>query len=165
MTAIASLSVTAEISHSVGNTLCLIFLTVLIHLLSFVWLCDLMDCSLPGSSVLTISQSLLRFMSIESLMLSNYLILYWPLLLLPSSLPSFRVFSNQLALRIRWPKHWSFSFSDSPSNGKSGLVSFRLDWFDVLKSKEFLRVFPSTTFQKHTFFQLARGSRECGWWG
>ena len=80
----------------------------------------------------TISQSLLRFMSIESVMLSNHFILCHPLLLLPSIFPSMRVFSNELAVRIRWPKYWSFSFSINPSNEYSGFISFRIDWFDLL---------------------------------
>ena len=71
-------------------------------------------------------------MSIESVMPPNHLILYCPLLLLPSIFPSFRVFSNESVLRIRWPKYWSFSFSISPSNEYSGLISFRIDWFDLL---------------------------------
>ena len=71
-------------------------------------------------------------MSIESEMPSNYLILCYPLLLLPSIFPSIRVFSNESALHIRWPKYWSFSFSISPSNEYSGLISFRIDWFDLL---------------------------------
>ena len=80
----------------------------------------------------TNSQSLLRFMLIELVMRSNHLILCQPLLLLPSVFPGIRVFSNELALHIRWPKYWSFSFSISPSNEYSGLISFRIDWFDLL---------------------------------
>ena len=80
----------------------------------------------------TISQSLPKFMSTESVMLSNHLILYHPLLLLPSIFPSIRVFSNELALRIKWPKYWSFSFRIIPFNEYSGLISFRIDWFDIL---------------------------------
>ena len=80
----------------------------------------------------TISQSFLRFMSIELVMLSNHLILCHPLLLLPSIFPSIRVFSNESALHIRWTKYWSFSFSISLSNGNSGLISFRIDWLDLL---------------------------------
>ena len=76
--------------------------------------------------------SLLRFMSIESVMLSNHLILCYPLRLLPSVFPSIRIFSNESALCIRWPKYWSFSFSISPSNEYSGLISFRIGWFDLL---------------------------------
>ena len=79
-----------------------------------------------------ISQSLLKLMSIESVMPSNHLILCRPLLLLPSVVPSIRVFSNVLALYIRWPKYWSFSFSIIPSNEYSGLVFFRMDWLDLL---------------------------------
>ena len=71
-------------------------------------------------------------MSIESVMPSNHLILYHPLLLQPSIFPSIRVFSNESVLRIRWPKYWSFSFSISPSNERSGLISLRMDWLDVL---------------------------------
>ena len=71
-------------------------------------------------------------MSIESVMPSNHLILCCPLLLLPPIFPSIRVFSNESVLRIRWPKYWSFSFSISPSNEYSGLISFRIDWFDLL---------------------------------
>ena len=80
----------------------------------------------------TISQNMLKLMSIESVMPSNHLILCCPLLLLPSVFPSIRVFSNKSALHIRWPKYWSFSFSISPSNEYSGLISFRIDWFDLL---------------------------------
>ena len=80
---------------------------------------------------ITNSHSLLNVMSIESVMPSNHLILCCPLLLLPSIFPSIRVFSNESVLRIRWPKYWSFSFSISPSND-SGLISFRLDWLDLL---------------------------------
>ena len=95
-------------------------------------LCDPMDCSTPDFPVLDYLQSLLKFMSIESPMLSNHLILCCPLLLLPSILPSIRVFSNESALCIRWRKYWSFSFSISPSNEYSVLIPFRIDWFDLL---------------------------------
>ena len=78
------------------------------------------------------SQSLLRLMSIESVMPSNHLIFCCPLLLPPSIFPSIRVFSNESVLRIRWPKYWSFSFNISPSNEYSGLISFRMDWLDLL---------------------------------
>ena len=80
----------------------------------------------------TISQNLLKSISIESGMLSNHLILCHPLLLLPPVFPSIRVFSNELALCIKWSKYWGFSFSISPSNEYSGLISFRIDWFDLL---------------------------------
>ena len=80
----------------------------------------------------TISQSLFKLMSIELVMPSNHLILCCPLILLPSIFPSIRVFSSELALCIRWPKYWSFSFSISPFNDYSRLISFRIDWFDLL---------------------------------
>ena len=88
---------------------------------------------------ITNSQSLLRLMSIESLMPSNHLILCHPLLSLPSVFPSIRVFSNESALQIRWPKYWSFSFSISPSNEYSGPISFRIDWFDLIAVQWTLR--------------------------
>ena len=87
----------------------------------------------------TNSQGLLKLMSIESVMLSNHLILCHPLLLLPSIFPSLRVFSNESALCIKWPKYWSFSFSTSPSNKYSGLISFRIDWFDFLAFQRTLK--------------------------
>ena len=85
---------------------------------------------------ITNSQSLTKLMSIESVMPSNHLILCRPLHLLPSIFPSIRGFSNESALRIRWPKYWSFSFSISPSNKHPGLISFRMDWLDLLVVKE-----------------------------
>ena len=89
--------------------------------------------SRPGSSLsITNSQRLLKLMSIESVMTSNHFILCCPLLLLPSIFPSIRVFSNELILHIRWRKYWSFSFSISSSNQYSGLISFSLDWLDLL---------------------------------
>ena len=92
-----------------------------------------------ASLFITNSLSLFKFMSIESVMPSNHLILCRPLLLLPSAFPSIRVFSNESALHIRWPKHWSFSFSVSPSNEYSGLISFRIDWFDLLAGRGTLK--------------------------
>ena len=91
-----------------------------------------MDCSMPGLPVHHNSWSLLRLMSIESVMPSNHLLLCCPLLLPPSVFPSIRVFSNESVLFIKWPKYWSFSFSISPSNEYSGLISFRVDWLDLL---------------------------------
>ena len=85
-----------------------------------------------ASLSITNSGSLLELMSIESLMPSNHFILCHPLLLLPAIFPSIRVFSDELALHIRWPKYWSFSFHISPSNEHPGLISFRMDWFDLL---------------------------------
>jgi len=92
-----------------------------------------MDCSPPGFPVHHHSWSLLKLMSIELVMPSNHLILCHSLLLLPSIFPSIRVFSNESVLCIRWPKHWSFSFSISSSNEHPGLISFRMDWLDLLK--------------------------------
>ena len=85
-----------------------------------------------GSLSITNFWSLLKLMSTESVMPSNHLILCHPLLLLPSVFPSIRVFSNESVLHIRWPKYWSFSFSISPSNEHTGLISFRMDWLDLL---------------------------------
>ena len=101
--------------------------------LSYVWLfVTPWTAALQTSLSIINSQSLFKLMSIKSVMPSNHLILCHPLLLLPSIFPSIRVFSNESALRIRWPKYWSFSFSISPSNEYSGLVSFRMDWLDLL---------------------------------
>ena len=107
-------------------------------------------CQAPLSSVF---QSLLKFVSIELVIfLTISSILICPLLLLPSIFPSIRAFSNESSLHIRWPKNWSFSFSISPSEEDSWLISFRIDWFDFLESKEVSRVFFGTTIQKHQFF-------------
>ena len=105
-----------------------------------------------ASLSITNSQSLLKLMSIESVMPSNHLILCRPLLLPSSIFPSFRVFSNESVLHIRCPKYWSFSFSISPSNEYSGLISFRMDWLDLLAVKGLSRVFSNTAVQKHQFF-------------
>ena len=100
---------------------------------------------------LIMSQSLLRFMSIESVILPNHLILCHPLLLLPSVFLRIRVFSNESAFRIRWPNYWNFSIS--PSNKYSKLISFRIDWFDLLVVQGTLEsLLSSTTIQKHQFF-------------
>ena len=101
---------------------------------------------------ITYSLSSLKLTSIESVMLSNHLILCCPLLLLSSIFPSIRVFSNESILQIRWPKYWSFSFSISPANECSGLISFRIDWLYLLAVKRLSRVFSNTTVQKHQFF-------------
>ena len=117
--------------------------------LTSVWLCGPMDCSPPGSSVL---YSLLKsFMSTESLRLSNPSHPLLPLSFLPSIFLSTRVFSNESALCIRWPEYWRFSFGISPSNGYSGLISFRTDWFDLMVQR-LSRVFSSTAIQNHQFF-------------
>ena len=101
---------------------------------------------------ITISRSLPRLMSIESVMPSNHLILCHPLLLPPSISPSIRVFPNESALRIRWPKYWSFSFNISPSNEQPGLISFRMDWLQILTVQGLSKVFSNTTVQKREFF-------------
>ena len=111
---------------------------------------DSMNRSTPGSLSITNSQSLLKLMSIESVMPSSHLILYHPLLLLPSIFPSIRVFSNESILRIRWPKYWSFSFNISPSNKHPGLISFRMDWLDLLAVLAHLA--PKSSFLFFFFF-------------
>ena len=98
--------------------------------------------------------------SIESVIPSNHLILCRPLLLLPSIFPNIRVFSNKSTLRIRWPKYWSFSFNISLSGEHPGLISFRMDWLDLLEAKGLSRVFSNTTLQKHQFFS-AQLSSQC----
>ena len=103
-----------------------------------------------ASLSITNSRSLLKLMSIELVMPSSHLMLCHPLLLLPSIFPSIRVFSNESALHIRWPNYWSFSFNMSPSSEHSGLISFRMDWLDLLEV-QVSRVFSSTTVQKHQF--------------
>ena len=95
-------------------------------------LCDPMDCSTPGSLSITNSWSLLKLMPIELVMPSSHLILCHPLFLPPSIFPSIRVLSNESFLCIRWPEYWSLSFSINPSNEYSGLISFRMDWLDLL---------------------------------
>ena len=109
---------------------------VLSHILLFVipWT---VACQVPLSS--TLSQSLLKFLSIDSIMLSNRFILCRPLLLLPSILPSIRVFSSEFTLHIKWPKYWCSSLSISPSNEYSGLISFKIDWFDLLAVERTLK--------------------------
>ena len=105
-----------------------------------------------ASLSITNSWSLPKLMSIELVMPSNHLILLCPLLLLPSIFPRIRVFSNESALRIRWPKYWSYSFNISPSNEHPGLSSFRMIGWISLQSKGLSRVFSNTTVQKHQFF-------------
>ena len=103
----------------------------------------------------TISRSLLKLMSVESVIPSNHLILCFCLLLLPSIFPSIRVFSNETVLCIRWPKYWSFSFTISPSNEYSGLVSFRIDWLDLLAVQGTLKKESSPTPQFKSINSLA----------
>ena len=112
-------------------------------------LCDPMECSTPGSPV---HHQLLELIQTHEHPVgdtTNHLILYRPLLLLPSIFPSIRVFSSESALRIRWPRYWSFSFSIGPSSKYSGLISFRVDWFDLPATQGTLS---STTVRKHQFF-------------
>ena len=117
---------------------------VVVQLLSHIWLLTI-PWTVAGQASLSfiISWRLLKLM---------YMRWYCPLLFLPSIFPSTRVFSIQSALRIRWPKYWSFSFSISPSREYSGLISFGIDWLISLQSKGLSRVFSSTTVQKHQFF-------------
>ena len=107
--------------------------------------CGLQHARLPWS--ITYFRSLLKLMSIESVMPSNCLILCRPLLLLPSIFPSIRVFSNESVLRIRWPKYWRFSFNISPSNEYSGLVFFRIGCFDTLAVQRTLKSSPTPQFK------------------
>ena len=99
-------------------------------------LCDAMDCTTPCFLSFTISQSLLKLMSIKSVMLSNHLFFCHPIFFLSSIFPSIRVFSNESVLHIRWSKYWSFSFSISLSNENSRFISFRIDWLDPLAVQE-----------------------------
>ena len=115
-------------------------------------LCDLWTAARQAALTFTISPSLLRLMSIKSVMPSNHLILSRPLFLLPSIFSSIRVFSNELALHIRWPKYWNLSFSIRLSKGYSGLISFRMDWFNLLASNRLSGVFSNTTVQTYNFF-------------
>ena len=116
-------------------------------------LCSPVDCCTPGFPVhgylSKFSQTHVHWVSVPS----NHLILCHPLLLLPSIFPSIRIFSNESILHIRYPMYWSFSFSISPSKEYSGLISSRIDWFDLLAVKGLSRVFSSTTIWKHQFFR------------
>ena len=118
---LTKVSTTSSVSQSVQSLSC-------VRLFVTPW-----TAACQVSLSITNSQSLLKLMSIESVMPSNHLILCCPLLLLPSIFPSIRVFSNELALHIRWPKYWSFSFNISPSNEHPGLIFFRIDWLDLLE--------------------------------
>ena len=121
---------------------------------------DVSDSATPRTatrqaSLSIITWSLLKFMSIESVMPSNHLILCHPLLHLPSIFPSIRVFSNKSALHIRWPKYWSFSFSISPSSVYSGLISFRMDWLDLLAVQGTQVSSPTPQFKSINFSALS----------
>ena len=119
---------------------------------SVVYDCNPMNCRCQASLSITNSQSLLKLMSIELVMPSNHLILWHPLLLLPSVFPSIKVFSNESALFIRWPKYWSFSFNISPSSEHPGLISFRMDWLDLLAVQGTLKSLLQYHSSKHQFF-------------
>ena len=108
-----------------------------------------------ASLSLTVSPTFLKLMSIDSMTPSNHLVLCHPLLLPSSIFPSIRVFSNESALRIRWPKYWSFSFSVSPSNEYSGLISFRMDWLDFLAIQGMLKSLPQHHNLKASFLQCS----------
>ena len=115
-------------------------------------LCNPMNRSTPGLPVHHKLRSLLKFMSIESVMASSQLILCHPLLLLPPIPPSIRVFSNESTLRMRWPKYWSFNLSISPSNVHPGLICLRMDWLDLLAVQGTLKSLFQTIIQKNQFF-------------
>ena len=123
-----------------------IVVVVVVQSLSHVWLFPApWTAACQASLSFIIFQSLFRLVSAELVALSNYLILCCPLLLLPSIFPRIRVFSNEPALRIRWPKYWRFNFSISPSNEYSGLISFKIDWFDLFAVQRTLK----SLFQNH----------------
>ena len=120
---------------------------------SHVWLfATALTAACQASLSIINSQSPPKAMSIESVMPSNHLILCHPLLLLPSIFPSIRVFPNESALSIRWPKYWSFSFKISPTNEHPGLISLRMDWLDILAVQGTLKSLLQHHLQKHQFF-------------
>ena len=124
-----------------------------VQLLSHVWLfVTPWTAAHQASLSITNSQSLLKLMSIESVMPPNHLILCWTLLLLPSNFPSIRVFFKELVLHIRWPNNRNFSFRISPSNEYYGLICFRIHWFDLLVTQETLKSLLQHQIQKHQFF-------------
>ena len=132
-------------------SLCILFHSV--QLLSHIRLFPTPRMAAHQASLsITNSGSWLKLMSIKSVMPSSHLILCHPLLLLPPISPSIRVFSNESTLPMRWSKYWSFRFSICPSNEHPGLISFRMDWLDLLAVQGLSRVFSKTTFQKHQFF-------------
>lgn len=123
-------------------------------------LCDSTDCSGQASLSLTISQSLPKFMLIALVMPPSHLILWHPLLLLPSIFSSIRDFFSVSSVRIRWPKFWSFSFRVSPSSEYSGLISLMTGWFDLLDVQGTFRSLLSTTVQRHQFFGIVPKNRQ-----
>ena len=126
-----SLRIKAKLKNNKKKTLVMIFCFCSVTKLCPT-LCDPWITACQASLSFTVSQRLIKFMSIQLVMPSNHLILCLPLLLLLSIFPSIRIYSNELALHISWPKDWSFNFSISPSNEYSGLISFSIDWFDLL---------------------------------
>ena len=149
-----SIHIDAEIFTSKRQSTKIIFCFSSLQLLSCVQLfATPWTKACQASLSITKSRSSPKLMSTESVMPSNHLILCRPLLLLPSIFPSIRVFSNESVLLIKWPKYWSFSFSISPSNENSGLISFRMDCIS-LQSKGLSRVFSNTTVRKHQFFSI-----------
>ena len=165
------------ISFLISSVICCLFRSVLFSLHMFVFLIVFFLFSsvqslsrvqlfaTPGtvarhtSLSITNSQSSLKLISIESVMPSSHLILCRPLLLLPPIPPSIRVFSDESALHMRWPKYWSFSFSIIPSKVIPGLISFIMDWWISLQSKGLSRIFSNTTVQKHQFFGAQASSQ------
>ena len=130
-----------------------LFIVVVVQLLSHVWLfATLWTVACQASLSITICRRLLKLMSIETVLPSNHLVLSHSLLPLASIFSSIRIFSNESPLRIRWPKHWSFSFSINPSNEYSGLISFRIDWFDHLATQRTLKGLLQHYNSKHQFF-------------
>ena len=128
--------------------------------LSHVWLfATPWTAARQASLCITNSRSSLKLMSVKSVMPFLHLILCLPLLLLPSISPSIRVFSNESSLCMSWPKYWSFSFNISSSKEHPGLISFRMDWLDLLAVQESSRVFSNTTVQKHRFFSTQPSSQ------
>ena len=117
------------------------------------------SCPTQASLSITNSRTSLRLMSIESVMPSSHLILCRPLLFLPPIPPCIRVFSNESTLHMRWPKYWSFNFSIIPSNEQPRLISFRMDWFDLLAVQGTRKSFSSTTVQKYQFFSAQLSSQ------
>ena len=130
--------------HITKRTVCLVVAQTL--------LCDSWTAACQASLSFTITQSLLKLTPIESVMPSNYIIICHCLLLLPSTFPSIRVFSNESALCIRWPKYWNFSFTIGPSNDYSGLISFWINWLDFLAVQGTLKSLLQHHSWKHQFF-------------
>ena len=147
------LSVIILSSYYIWGYITIYWIHCSVQLLSHVWLfATPWTAGRQSSLSITNSQSLLKLMSIELVMPSNHLIHCCPLLLLPSIFSSIRVFSSELVFHIRWPNYWSFSFSISPCNEYSGLISLGLTGLISLQSKGFSRVFSNTTIRKHQFF-------------